>query len=251
MANRVLPSWLVCTAGLALSTGTAVAGDFANLNVLGFSSDGNIFAFEEYGVQDGSGFPYASRFYIDTNTDQFIAGSPIRVRIEDETADVAQARADAAAQGQSIITDEILSQNSGYLAGFNTVTEASADPYRMAVNPRPVVPPVDREVEFRLTELQFAPSTDCDGIQNVTTGFKLVQLGLDVGQEARLLHEDASVPGSRKCPDGYRIGGVHTFFPEGSDPVYAVTIAVRSFGFEGPDYNWMAVTTRDSVTGQP
>lgn len=246
-----MPKWLVCTATLALSSGTALAGDFANLNVLGFSSDGNIFAFEQYGVQDGSGFPYADRFYIDTNTDQFISGSPIRVRIEDETADVVQARADAASQGQSIITDAALSQNPGYLAGFNTVTEASADPHRMTVNPRPIVPPVDREVGFRLTELQFGPSADCSGIQDVSTGFKLVQLGLEVGQEARLLHEDASVPGSRHCPTGYRIGGVHTFFPEGGEPVYAVTIAVRSFGFEGPDYNWMAVTTRDGVLGQP
>lgn len=251
MANRVMPSWLVCTGTLALSISSATAGDFANLNVLGFSSDGNIFAFEEYGVQDGSGFPYASRFYIDTNTDQFISGSPIRVRIDDETADVTQARADAASQGQSIITDALLNENPGYLAGFNSVTEASADPYRMSVNPRPVVPPVDREVEFRLSELEFAPSADCSGIQDVSAGFKLVQLGLEAGEETRLLHEDASVPGSRKCPNGYRIGGVHTFFPEGSEPVYAITIAVRSFGFEGPDYNWMVVTTRDGVIGQP
>lgn len=251
MANRVMPSWILCAATLALSSSSAIAGDFANLNVLGFSSDGNIFAFEEYGVQDGSGFPYANRFYIDTNTDQFIGGSPIRVRIEDETVDVSQARSDAAAQGQSIISDAMLGENAGYLAGFNTVTEASADPYRMAVNPRPVVPPVDREIEFRLTELQFAPTGTCDGIQDISAGFKLVQLGLEAGEETRLLHEDASVPGSRNCPNGYRIGGVHTFFPEGGEPVYAITIAVRSFGFEGPDYNWMAVTTRDGANGQP
>ncbi|MEM8542235.1 MAG: DUF2259 domain-containing protein, partial [Pseudomonadota bacterium] len=98
MVNRVMPSWIVCTSTLVLSASSAFAGDFANLNVLGFSADGNIFAFEEYGVQDGSGFPYANRFYIDTNTDQFIGGSPIRVRIEDETVDVSQARSDAAAQ---------------------------------------------------------------------------------------------------------------------------------------------------------
>lgn len=251
MANRVSPIWLVSSAILAASSASAFAGDFANLNVLGFSADGSIFAFEEYGVQDGSGFPYANRFYIDTNTDQFIAGSPIRVRIDDETVDVSQARADAAAQGQSIITDEILSAHPGFLAGFNAVTESSADPYRMSVNPRPVEPPVDQEVEFRLTELTFASTGNCDGIQDITTGFKLVQLALEAGQETKLLHEDASVPSSRKCPNGYRIGGVHTYFPEGGEPVYAVTIAVRSFGFEGPDYNWMAVTTRDSSIGQP
>jgi hypothetical protein len=40
----------------------AQAGDAAKLDILGFSKDGGVFAFEEYGVQDGSGFPYANRF---------------------------------------------------------------------------------------------------------------------------------------------------------------------------------------------
>jgi predicted secreted protein len=53
------------------------------------------FAFEEYGVQDGSGFPYANRFYIDTANDSFLPGSPIRVRIDDDTATVEDARAQA------------------------------------------------------------------------------------------------------------------------------------------------------------
>jgi len=53
-------------------TSQSRAGDAATLNILGFSSDGSVFAFEEYGVQDGSGFPYANRFYIDTETDTFM-----------------------------------------------------------------------------------------------------------------------------------------------------------------------------------
>ncbi|MBT8388291.1 MAG: DUF2259 domain-containing protein, partial [Altererythrobacter sp.] len=136
MAKRMMPFGIVLATTLALPTSPLYAGDFASLNVLGFSADGGIFVFEEFGVQDGSGFPYANRFYIDTSTDQFISGTPIRVRIDDETADLTQARSDAAAQGQSIITDAVLAENPGYLAGFNTVTEASADPFRMAVNPR-------------------------------------------------------------------------------------------------------------------
>ncbi len=35
----------------------AVAGDFANRDIIGFSADGSRFAFEEYGQQDGSGSP--------------------------------------------------------------------------------------------------------------------------------------------------------------------------------------------------
>jgi predicted secreted protein len=35
-------------------------GDYADRTILGFSPDGGIFAFEEFGVGDGSGYPYAT-----------------------------------------------------------------------------------------------------------------------------------------------------------------------------------------------
>ena len=44
--------------------GASLAGDVSALQILGFTPDGGVFAFEDYGIQDGSGFPYASRFYI-------------------------------------------------------------------------------------------------------------------------------------------------------------------------------------------
>ncbi len=52
------------------------AGDFAKREIHGFSIDGQLFAFEEYGVQDGSGFPYSTIYVIDTSTDQWTANSP-------------------------------------------------------------------------------------------------------------------------------------------------------------------------------
>jgi predicted secreted protein len=61
---------LACT----MATGVR-AGDVAELAILGFSQSGGIFAFEEYGVQDGSGFPYANRYYIDTATDSYVKGT--------------------------------------------------------------------------------------------------------------------------------------------------------------------------------
>jgi len=68
------------------------AGDVARLEILGFSHNGAVFAFEEYGVQDGSGFPYANRYYIDTASDSFVKGTPIRVRLDDESATIDAAR---------------------------------------------------------------------------------------------------------------------------------------------------------------
>lgn len=118
----------------------ASAGDVAELQILGFSKDGGVFAFEEYGVQDGSGFPYANRYYIDTTDDSFLKGTPIRVRLDDETATLDAARLQARQKGEAIVSAAELTANRGITAGFNPVTELSADPFRMVVNPRPIFP---------------------------------------------------------------------------------------------------------------
>lgn len=227
----------------AAATSSAKAGDTAELNVLGFTADGGIFAFEEYGIQDGSGFPYANRFYVDVATDRFVSGSPIRVRIDDESATLAEARKQAQARGQTIAADAELAANRGITAGFNPITELSADPHRITVNPRVVVPPIDDPVEFRLEELALLQPERCENLGDVK-GYRLTRVALSPGQSTVLLHEDGSIPSSRGCPLGYRIGAVQTFFPDGGAPVFAVLIAVRTFGFEGPDHRWIAVPGR-------
>ena len=227
----------------ALSGPSARAGDAAELAILGFSPDGSIFAFEEYGVQDGSGFPYANRFYIDVTTDKFVKGSPIRVRLDDENASLDDARADAAKRGQAIVSDAALSANRGQTVALNPITERSADPHLVVANPRPVLPPIDDPLAFRLEELQLAPPANCETIGG-NIGYRLLRMGMAAGESAMLLHEDSKIPSSRGCPLGYRIGAVQTFFPESGSPVFAVLIAVRSYGFEGPDHRWIAVPGR-------
>lgn len=222
----------------------AQAGDMATLNILGFSDNATTFAFEEYGVQDGSGFPYAHRFYIDTASDGFLPGSPIRVRIDDETASVEDVRSQARSQGEAIVPDADLAANPGYTAGFNPPTELSADPYRIVVNPRPVVPPVDAPLEIRLEEIRFPATGTCSGVTDVSVGFRLLSVDARGGGVTEVLHEDSSVPSSRACPTGYRIGAVQTYIPFDGPSAMAILIAVESFGFEGPDHRWMAVTRR-------
>ncbi|MCR5859962.1 DUF2259 domain-containing protein [Mesorhizobium sp. J428] len=226
-----------------LASASAFAGDTATPQVIGFSADGKVFAFEEYGIQDGSGFPYANRFYIDTATDSFVSGSPIRVRIDDEAADVSTARAQAREKGEAIVPESTLAANPGVTAGWNAVTELSADPFRMTAYPRPIFPPIDSPVEFRLEEIPMVSSGSCEGLGDVA-GFRLLRIDPMPGGQTTLVHEDTSLPASRNCPQGYRIGGIQTFHPQSGDPVFAVMIAVRSVGFEGPDHRWIAVTGR-------
>src|SRR5690606_32743445 len=178
----------LATALLLLSV-AAGAGDMATVQILGFSDDGGIFAFEEYGVQDGSGFPYANRYYIDTANDTFLPGTPVRVRLDDEQASVEQARQSAKARGDAIISDEELTRNIGFTAGWNAVTELSADPHRMLVNPRPIMPALDDALEFRLEELHLQHPESCDDLGERIVGFRLLRIGTVPGEETQTVHE--------------------------------------------------------------
>lgn len=230
---------------LGLMAAPAYAGDVAELEILGFSQDGGVFAFEEYGIADGSGFPYASRFYIDTSTDKFLPGTPVRVRLEDENASLQAAREQVRDKGEAIVPQAELTANRGITAGINPVTEMSADRYRIVVNPRPIYYPVDNPLEFRLDEIAMnnQPGMEACNSQGEINGFRLLKVEAEDGGQTRLLHEDKSIPQSRGCPYGYAIGGVQVFSMDAVS-TYAVLISVRQYGFEGPDFRWIAVTGR-------
>ena len=68
----------------------AVAGDRALIDYVGFSADFRYFAFEEFGIQDGSGFAYSNIFVVDLATDSWVVGTPVRVQAESETTTLEQ-----------------------------------------------------------------------------------------------------------------------------------------------------------------
>lgn len=232
---------LIFLVALGPFAGSAYAGDVADLEILGFSADGSVFAFEQHGIQDGSGFPYADRFYIDTAVDKFLPGTPVRVRLESEAVSVEAARSQAREKGEAFLAQAELDANRGTTAGYNPVTELSADRLRMTVNPRPFDPPIDNPIELRLEEIPM-PSGACEGVAPAV-GFRLLHIDTNKGGAVEVLHQDEAIPQSRGCPTGYRIGAVQTFSRDRLT-AYAVLIAVRQQGYEGPDYRWIAVTQR-------
>src|SRR5690606_10447936 len=94
MARRAPARTGIALAALAMAS-VAQAGDRALFDALGYSPDGRYFAFEEYGVQDGSGFPYSNIYVIDLVDDVWVGGSPFRVRIDADGAPQQAARQDA------------------------------------------------------------------------------------------------------------------------------------------------------------
>lgn len=219
----------------------ASAGDFAAFQPIGFSADGSVFAFEEYGIQDGSGFPYSNIFFIDTRKDTFLSGTPIRLRVDAENTSLAKVRAQNAEKAAALVQKFDLGTNPGLLAAFNPVTEAESAPHRLTYRQYAVDPPVGGDFTLTLDEIPLAPSALCKDVTPQSTGFRLAFQTEDGTASARVLHADTSIPDSRKCPTGYRIGGIMVHHPLQGEAVHVVLVQVLSFGFEGSDGRWIAV----------
>ncbi|HZP20295.1 MAG TPA: DUF2259 domain-containing protein [Bauldia sp.] len=231
-------------AALFLSAAPAIAGDFADRELIGFSKDGKTFAFEEYGVQDGSGFPYSNIYVIDTDSDAWVPGSPVRVRREDEAAPLAAVRAEARAKAKAILAGRRVEARGTYLVS-NPITELSADPYRVRFRTNPYLASDDRTLTLTLTPLALPPSKAC-APYGEAAGFRLTLANLQGG--ARVLHEDRAIPPSRGCAASYAISDVISLDEDGGPATIAVLVSVFMQGFEGPDRRFVAVTAR---FGQP
>ncbi len=225
--------------GIALLSGNAMAGDFAERHVFGFSPDGRYFAFEEYGVQDGSGFPYSNIYLIEVEGDRWLPGTPIRVRIDDETATIEDVRLQARSKAEPKL-GQLEIDNQPVHAASNPVTQLNADFNFVLINPRTVVPPVDQQYAFRLSAFPLPGPSHCESFGQ-TKGFDL-ELIYGPDDINVVLQHDEQIPKSRSCPLDYQIADIYTFYPEAGSPVFALLIRMLQVGFEGPDGRYLAVT---------
>ncbi|WP_018185120.1 DUF2259 domain-containing protein [Kaistia granuli] len=223
------------SAAAMFAAAPAIAGDFAERAILGFSEDGGRFAFEEFGIQDGSGFPYANLFVIDTKKDSWVDGTPIRIRLDDETKTLAAARQAAAAQAAPLLKSI---DQPGTLLASNPITESGRDPYRIVFKrhaPQQLAGP-DLTVELETIPLA-APGNDDPSYK--TQGFRLL---LKTEDGTTVLHEDEALPASRGTALDYRINDVVIHQRFGQPATLVVLVMVLTRGFEGPDGRYLAVT---------
>jgi predicted secreted protein len=220
-----------------LATAPAVAGDRALIEFLGYSADGRYFAFEEFGVQDGSGFPYSTVYIIDLPADAWVSGSPYRARIDDDGADVADVRE----QAMDLAEDKLDALGISVPAHAIAVLgdgEVIDDGHRLVFGtPGFGLETIQSEHELTLDVVPLGSNMDCSIIDGEVLGFTL---SLD-GKE---IHADEGpLPASRGCAMGYRIYAVvrpaEWFF--GATPRSVAIISNFPFGFEGPDRRFLAV----------
>jgi predicted secreted protein len=232
---------------LGLFAGPALAGDAAQFNPLGFSGDGRYFAFEEFGIQDGSGFPYANLTILDVAGDSWAAGSPFRIRLEEDTASLTEARDEARAQAEPHF-DSLAIATPALTVALNGDGEPAGDGSLLSFG-KPGYGLDGLQDPATLTLTTTLP--DYSGPCTTDYGFDPpvgYALTLETVGGSTELHADQSIPASRGCTVAYRLYGV--FAPldwayKGLTPV--AVLSVYTQGFEGPDRRFIAVP----VTGYP
>lgn len=229
---------LAIAALFALAT-AAAAGDYADREIIGFSPDGRFFAFEEYGIQDGSGFPYANIYVIDTTTDTWVSGTPIRVRLDDETATLDAARAQARAGATTALASRGIGEP-GRLLVSNPLTEVVADRHFAEFFTLVFVPPQTDTNIVTIAEYPLQVKS-CPADFGQTMAFELTLQTVD-GAE-RTLHRDNAIPASRGCPLAYGVSDVVAYDAADGNVVLIILLNVFQIGFEGPDRRFIAIAT--------
>jgi predicted secreted protein len=216
-----------------------LAGDRAEIDFIGFSPDAKYFAFEEFGIQDGSGFPYSNVFVIDLEADSWVSGTPVRIRLDNEDVPLREVRSEAAKKVAATL---------GKLAITEPVTIAAllgdGEPDGDGKHLRFGVPAPDRgEIwqphDLTLTQFEASASSPCaEWFGAEPLGFAL-HLSGETG--SRELHRDTSLPQSRGCPLDYRLYGVVLPFGAADVDHGVAIVSVYPGGFEGPDRRFVAV----------
>jgi predicted secreted protein len=233
--NAVKKATALLAASLAFAT-PALAGDRAEFDPIGFSEDGRYFAFEEFGVQDGSGFPYSNIYVIDLNTDSWVKGTPVRVRLDAEHATIGEAREEAAEKAAPQL-DSLDVDAPATILALNGDGEVGAPPDHLDFGPPGYgLSEVQAERQLALEVFDLPSAGDCAVIDDATKGFALTLDGKEI------VRDTGTVPKSRGCPMDYRLYAVVA--PADWSMILTGYVAIVSnypFGYEGPDRRFIAI----------
>lgn len=227
---------------LALAISPALAGDRALIDVIGFSPDAKYFAFEEFGIQDGSGSAYSNIFVIDLETDSWLEGTPIRAQADegDDSQNLLAIRSKANSEAIKFIADNRIFVPAE-IAALNGDGAPNEDPQRLAFSfpiPGPGLESDTYMVEVSTFEAK-SPE-DCAGyFGNEPLGYEVTVFD---GSDTTVLHRDGEeLPASRSCPYSYRPYAVAVPGIGAEKQAGVVIVSYTRGGFEGPDRRFLAV----------
>jgi predicted secreted protein len=218
----------------------AFAGDRALIDIIGYSPDAGYFAFEEFGIQDGSGFAYSSIYIVDLETDTWVGGTPFHEQAEDEATGLAAIRR-AARNAAGAELDAAAIAVPAQLVALIGDGEPDAAAEELVFGLPGYMDPGSVIGQYTLGLSSFpsqSPQPCEDYLGKAPLGYELTLTSED-GQ--RVLHRDERLPRSRGCPMDYRLYGVALPFGATDISGGVALVSVYPFGFEGPDRRFIAV----------
>ena len=241
MAGTALRAGASAALALMMSA-PAIAGDRALADFIGFSEGGRYFAFEEYGVADGSGFAYSAIYVIDLNTDTWVPGSPYDYIADDETTTLARARNEAAAMAAGKIAELGITEPADVIA-LNGDGEISDGMTLHFAQPGYFPGETVDDYTLKLEVFDAKTPEDCEQyMAEPGKGYALTITDKN-GVDHELHRDQGMLPKSRGCITTYRLFAVVT--PQYASPEYdgVAIISTYPIGFEGPDRRFIALPT--------
>lgn len=216
------------------------AADRALANIIGYSQDLKYFAFEEYGIQDGSGFAFSSYYIIDLEKDRWVVGTPVRAIAEDENESLEEIRLRAAQEIAPRFKNLAVNVPADVLAYIGDGAPEHDGRKILFGFPSHAGPDdISGRYTLQLGETQVAAASPCiEWFGEAAIGFSL---SVEDHDSEREIHNDRNLPRSRGCPIEYRITGV--FAPHyTADIAHTVAlISIYAHGFEGSDRRFIIV----------
>ena len=230
---------------LLLAVAPALAGDRAQLNIIGYSEDGQYIAFEEFGVQDGVGGYYSNIYVVDLETDSWVKGSPYSMLTngddENDTRTLAQVRKavmDMAAPAIKTLKIDVPAETLNLLPdgvpNMDGKTMVVDTPSCCGSND------VDTSIELKLNLATFPSKMADQCMVDEALGFSLTVDYWD-GTSA-VVHKDGdTLPKSRSCPQDYRLFAVVQSASYLTSSIPVVIVSSYPFDFEGTSRRFLAV----------
>jgi len=256
---RIASTFLLALA-CAVGARAATAGDGAALNVLGFSADGRFFAFEQYGVQDGSGSFYATISALAIGEGRPVKGLPLTAVMDaDDPALTQQPREQrmAVVRAKAAADAAPLLKQMGIVEPGNPMEVVSASRSRLLLDADEVKSVSSTAVAtVMLPAARFGPDARLQlrefdialpRCKDLVPGDHPSGFGLTVERKGRPtihLSRDQTIPALRGCPDHYGIAEVHALPLTDGSTALAVVIQYFYMAFEGPDRRFLTVTGR-------
>ncbi len=234
----------------AASAAAALAGDVASFEILGFSLDGSLMAWMEYGMQDGSGFEYCSARVIDTACGSVLAEADVVIDPLDRPGSDEPPEPDADGRGPAV--EEAIRKLSPVLASLGV--DGTTGCVHAVCHPLTDLGAQWDTVVFDTVERADAPFCDGGGVLTLSSrevrvdsiceywGFYPVLLRITLSDrrtgESRVIYSESTLEPGWEYRQGARISDVYTL----GDTLALVVLDVFRLGFEGSDVRHMVVT---------